>query len=94
MAGAGAASALLQTVAIGGTNLIFTMAALAIIDHFGRKKLMLVGSIGYILSLGVTAWAFFTFGKDFTSTGGLMVLISLLPIGFLQTYARESHRWR
>ena len=34
MAGAGAESAMLQTVAVGGTNLIFTMAALAIIDHF------------------------------------------------------------
>jgi len=58
MAGAGSESALLQTVAVGGTNLLFTMAALLVIDHFGRKKLMLVGSIGYIISLGGTAWAF------------------------------------
>ena len=65
MAGAGADSALLQTVAVGGTNLLFTMAALAVIDHFGRKKLMLVGSIGYILSLGVTAWAFYTYSAEF-----------------------------
>ena len=57
MAGAGASSALLQTVAVGGTNLIFTMAALLIIDHFGRRRLMLVGSIGYIVSLSATAWA-------------------------------------
>ena len=78
MAGAATESALLQTVAVGGTNLILTMAALLIIDHFGRKKLMLVGSIGYIFSLGITAWAFYTYGTDFTETGSLVVLIGLL----------------
>lgn len=65
MAGAGEGSALLQTVAVGGTNLLFTMAALAIIDHFGRRRLMIVGSLGYILSLGVTAWAFYTYNTEF-----------------------------
>ena len=45
-------AALLQSVVVGVTNLVFTMAAMAIIDHFGRRRLMLVGSIGYILSLG------------------------------------------
>jgi sugar porter (SP) family MFS transporter len=65
MAGAAENSALLQTVAVGGTNLVFTMMALAVIDHFGRKKLMLAGSIGYILSLGSTAWAFYTYGDQF-----------------------------
>lgn len=78
MAGAEAGSALLQTVAVGGTNLILTMAALAVIDHFGRKNLMLVGSIGYIISLGMTAWAFYTYGTEFDQTGGWIVLISLL----------------
>jgi len=78
MAGAASASAMLQTVAVGGTNLIFTMCALAIIDHFGRRRLMLVGSVGYIFSLGATAWAFYTYGTDFTATGSLVVLISLL----------------
>ena len=52
MAGAGADSALLQAVAVGGTNLVFTMLAMAVIDHFGRRKLILIGSIGYIISLG------------------------------------------
>ena len=78
MAGAEAGSALLQTVAVGGTNLILTMTALAVIDHFGRKKLMLVGSIGYIISLGMTAWTFYTYGKNFDETGSFIVLISLL----------------
>ena len=64
MAGAGHGAALLQAVAVGGTNLIFTMLAMSVIDHFGRRKLMLVGSIGYILSLGTTAWAFYTYGTS------------------------------
>jgi len=59
MAGAGTQAALLQSVAVGVTNLVFTLAAMAIIDHFGRKKLMVVGSIGYILSLAVAAFSFF-----------------------------------
>jgi MFS transporter, SP family, xylose:H+ symportor len=67
MAGAGKDSALLQSVAIGGTNLLFTMAALLIIDHFGRRKLMLVGSVGYILSLGATAWAFYSYQDAFSA---------------------------
>ena len=67
MAGAGQESALLQAVAVGGTNLVFTMLALAVIDHFGRRKLMITGSIGYIVSLGATAWAFYTYGDAFTA---------------------------
>ena len=47
-------------------NLVFTMLAMAVIDHFGRRKLMLVGSIGYIVSLGATAWAFYRYGTEFT----------------------------
>ncbi len=77
MAGAGADSALLQTVAVGGTNLLFTVAALAVIDHFGRKKLMLVGSIGYILSLGVTAWAFYTYSAEFQTSANAVKALDL-----------------
>lgn len=93
MAGAASESALLQTVAVGGTNLIFTMAALAIIDHFGRRRLMLVGSIGYILSLGATAWAFYTYGTDFTNTGNLIVLISLLVFIASHAFGQGAVIW-
>ncbi len=65
MAGASARAAMLQPVILGVINLVFTMLALAIIDHFGRRKLMLVGSIGYILSLGSVAWAFYTYSAAF-----------------------------
>jgi SP family xylose:H+ symportor-like MFS transporter len=78
MAGAGEGSSLLQSVAIGGTFTIFTLAALLVIDKFGRKNLMIVGSVGYIVSLGVTAWAFYTYGTDFDEMGSVVVLVSLL----------------
>jgi len=78
MAGAGEQSALLQTVAVGGTNLVLTMLALLVIDHFGRRKMMLLGSFGYIISLGMTAWSFYTYGTEFTDTGSLIVLSGLL----------------
>jgi sugar porter (SP) family MFS transporter len=53
-------SALLQSVGIGVTNLIFTFVGLWMIDRFGRRTLLYIGSVGYIVSLGLTAWAFFT----------------------------------
>jgi len=93
MAGAGEGSALLQTVAVGGTNLIFTMAALLIIDHFGRRRLMLVGSIGYIVSLSATAWAFYTYGTDFDKTGGAIVLISLLVFIASHAFGQGAVIW-
>ena len=85
MAGAGEASALLQAVAVGGTNLVFTIAALAVIDRFGRRKLMIAGSIGYIVSLAATAAAFYTYGTDFDEFGSAMVLLSLLV--FISSHA-------
>ena len=60
MTGLGAKAALLQSVGIGITNLIFTFAGLWLIDRLGRRTLLYIGSFGYITSLGLTAWAFFT----------------------------------
>jgi len=51
-AGFNKVSADLQSVAIGATNLIATMAAMTVIDRVGRKKLLLIGSIGTMLCLG------------------------------------------
>jgi len=93
MAGAGSESALLQAVAVGGINLIMTMIALAVIDNFGRKKLMLIGSVGYILSLGSTAWAFHTYDTEFTATGGVVVLISLLVFIAAHAFGQGAVIW-
>jgi sugar porter (SP) family MFS transporter len=60
MTGLAAKAALLQSVGIGITNLIFTFVGLWLIDRLGRRTLLYIGSFGYIASLGLTAWAFFT----------------------------------
>lgn len=60
MTGLGAKAALLQSVGIGITNLVFTFVGLWLIDRLGRRTLLGIGSFGYIISLGLCAWAFFT----------------------------------
>jgi SP family xylose:H+ symportor-like MFS transporter len=72
MAGASADFARLQSVIVGATNLVFTMLAMAVIDRFGRKRLMLTGSLGYIISLSAVAWAFYT------ERSGAIVLVSFM----------------
>jgi len=59
-AGLGAKSALLQSIGIGLTNLVFTFVGLRLIDRVGRRTLLLVGSVGYIVSLSLVAFAFFS----------------------------------
>jgi len=60
MTGMGEQAALLQSVGIGITNLIFTFIGLWLIDRLGRRTLLYIGSVGYVASLGLVAWAFFT----------------------------------
>jgi len=60
MTGMAAKAALLQSVGIGVTNLVFTFVGLWLIDRLGRRTLLFIGSFGYIGSLGLVAWAFFT----------------------------------
>jgi SP family arabinose:H+ symporter-like MFS transporter len=60
LTGLGTKAALLQSVGIGITNLVFTFVGLWLIDRLGRRTLLYIGSYGYILSLGLTAWAFFS----------------------------------
>jgi sugar porter (SP) family MFS transporter len=58
--GLGESAALLQSVGIGVTNIIFTYLGLYLIDKIGRRMLLYIGSFGYIISLGVCSWAFHT----------------------------------
>ena len=60
MTGLGRHAALLQSIGIGVTNLVFTFVGLWLIDRIGRRTLLTIGSFGYIASLGLCAWAFFT----------------------------------
>ena len=72
LAGISTQAAFLQSAGIGLVNLIFTMAGLYLIDRIGRKKLMLIGSVGYIISLAAVAFAFYS-----GHSGGMVVPILL-----------------
>jgi sugar porter (SP) family MFS transporter len=58
-AGLGESTALLSSIGIGVVNLIFTLLGVFLIDKLGRKILMYIGSVGYIISLSLVAMAFF-----------------------------------
>lgn len=58
MTGLGADAAFIQTIGIGLVNLVFTMLGLWLIDRLGRRTLLFIGSIGYIVSLGAIAYLF------------------------------------
>jgi MFS family permease len=80
MAGFDTSNAYLQSIYIGTANLLFTLLAMSVIDRFGRKKLLLIGSVGMIIFLGLTAMAF----RD-TSVANPMVVWYL--IGFIACFA-------
>ncbi len=69
----------LQAVAVGLTNLIFTMFAMSVIDKVGRKKLLLIGSVGTAACLAGVAWIFAV-----KSHQGLLVW---LLIGYIAFFA-------
>ncbi len=78
LTGLGAKAALLQSVGIGATNLIFTFVGLWLIDRLGRKQLLTIGSFGYIASLGLCAWSFLT---------GHMAIVPLCIFAFIAAHA-------
>ncbi|MFK7810054.1 MAG: sugar porter family MFS transporter [Saprospiraceae bacterium] len=58
-AGLATKESLLSSISIGAVNLIFTLLGMYLIDRAGRKQLLLLGSIGYIISLSMVAYAFY-----------------------------------
>jgi len=93
MAGAGSESSLAQAVIVGCTNLVFTMAALLVIDRFGRRKLMVAGSVGYIVSLAATATAFYRYGTEFSAFGSMVVLGSLMVFIASHAFGQGAVIW-
>lgn len=78
-AGLAAKESLFNSIAIGGTNLAFTFVGLYLIDKLGRKTLLVVGSLGYIVSLAAVAWCF-------ASHAGPGVLLTFLLL-FIASHA-------
>ena len=91
-AGAGE-NAALQSVILGLVNLIVTMAALTVIDKIGRRKLMLIGSIGYLVSLGMLAAVFFAYDGNFSGFTGYLVLGGLMVFIAAHAFGQGSVIW-
>ena len=78
LTGLKASAALLQSVGVGFTNLVFTFVGLGLIDRLGRRTLLTIGSFGYIASLGLCAWAFYT---------GHVVIVPACIFAFIAAHA-------
>lgn len=71
-AGFGESGSLFSSISIGLINLIFTFLGMALIDRAGRKQLMYIGSLGYIISLFMVAYGFYA------DSGAIFKLIFIL----------------
>jgi MFS family permease len=80
-AGLATKESLANSIAIGGTNLIFTFVGLYLIDRAGRKKLLIIGSLGYIISLAMVAWCFYTRAEPGMLLSFLLLFIASHAIG-------------
>ncbi len=92
-AGASSDNALLMSVAVGVMNLIATMAALTVIDKIGRRSLMIVGSIGYLVSMGFLTAVMFLYEGRFDSTSSMLILVGLLVFIAAHAFGQGSVIW-
>ena len=80
-AGLDQSSALLSSVGIGITNLVFTLLGVFLIDKLGRRTLMFIGSIGYIVSLSLVSAAFYFHWEGIMVPVFLFLFIAAHAIG-------------
>ena len=80
-AGIAADNVLGASVPIGIVNLVFTLLGMVLIDRLGRKQLMIIGSIGYILTLSGVAWAFATGAQGFIVVAFVCAFVGAHAIG-------------
>lgn len=78
-AGLASGESLFSSISIGVINLIFTFVGIALIDKLGRKQLMYIGSIGYILSLAMVGWCFYS--------GASSILLLIFILVFIASHA-------
>jgi len=80
-AGLAAQESLFSSIAIGIINLIFTFVGVWLIDILGRKQLMKIGSVGYIISLGMVGWCFFAGASSVLLLTFILIFIASHAIG-------------
>jgi len=80
-AGLAAKESLFSSISIGIVNLIFTLIGIRLIDNLGRKQLMKIGSLGYIISLALVAWCFYSSADSTLLLIFILVFIASHAIG-------------
>ncbi|MBX2871895.1 MAG: sugar porter family MFS transporter [Saprospiraceae bacterium] len=80
-AGLAAKESLQNSIAIGGINLVFTLIGMYLIDRMGRKQLMIIGSLGYIISLGMVSYAYYSGASSTFLMTFLLAFIASHAIG-------------
>ena len=80
-AGLGGEESLYSSISIGFINIVFTLIGMYLIDKLGRRQLLLIGSVGYIISLTVVAWAFKTGADSMLLLTFLLMFIASHAIG-------------
>jgi len=80
-AGLAAKESLGNSIWIGGTNLLFTIVGMLLIDKVGRKTLLIAGSIFYIIGLAGSAWAFYTAAAPILLLSFILIFIMAHAIG-------------
>lgn len=79
--GLGGKESLLNSIYIGGVNLVFTLIGMYLVDHAGRRRLMLFGSLGYILSLSMVAYGFYIGLSSYFMLVFILVFIAAHAVG-------------
>jgi sugar porter (SP) family MFS transporter len=80
-AGFATSGSLLSSVSIGGVNLLFTFIGLYLIDRAGRRILMYIGSIGYIVSLVLVAYGFYSDASAYFNLSFILLFIASHAVG-------------
>ncbi|MGB5237166.1 MAG: sugar porter family MFS transporter, partial [Flavobacteriaceae bacterium] len=80
-AGLAARESLFSSISIGIVNLVFTLIGIRLIDQLGRKQLMKIGSLGYIISLFMVGWCFYSGASSTLLLIFILVFIAAHAIG-------------
>ncbi|MHA6804726.1 sugar porter family MFS transporter [Salinifilum ghardaiensis] len=92
-AGMGESASFLSSGGVGLINLISTMLALLVIDRIGRRKLMLVGSFGYLVTLGVLAATFLSQGEAFSGAASTLVVVMVMLFVAAHAFGQGAVIW-
>lgn len=80
-AGLAAQESLFSSISIGVVNLIFTFIGVWLIDRLGRRQLMKIGSIGYIVSLSMVGWSFYSGASSAMLLTFILIFIASHAVG-------------